>query len=98
MFPPVFLPSAVGLVVARQLLLLCEHTALQLVASMHVLDILHASIIQYCNIQYCKKKYVEHGLLQTNDILGKGAFKTVYKGFDGLEGLGELLASCTSSL
>lgn len=29
--------------------------------------------------------------MQTNDILGKGAFKTVYKGFDGLEGLGELL-------
>lgn len=27
--------------------------------------------------------------VQTNDILGKGAFKTVYKGFDGLEGLGE---------
>ena len=30
-------------------------------------------------------------LLQTNDILGKGAFKTVYKGFDELEGLGESL-------
>lgn len=27
--------------------------------------------------------------LQTNDILGKGAFKTVYKGFDELEGLGK---------
>ncbi len=39
-----------------------------------------------------------HILLQTNDILGKGAFKTVYKGFDGLEGLGELLLSSFASM
>ena len=45
-----------------------------------------------------RRNMLKHGLLQTNDILGKGAFKTVYKGFDGLEGLGELLASCTYSL
>ena len=35
--------------------------------------------------------FSRHCCLQTSHVLGKGAFKVVYKGFDQEEGLGKFL-------